>query len=83
VNKSLISREYKIFLQLLYQARVGSHFNQSELAKHLKVPQSYISKIESGERRVDIVELSRICKVLGISLSDFARKFEKNSSEAK
>ena len=83
VKKSLNTKNYKIFLELLYKARVGSNLRQADLAELLKVPQSFISKIESGERRIDLIELSQICEALNISLIDFVKTLEKKLNESK
>jgi transcriptional regulator with XRE-family HTH domain len=83
VKKSLNTRNYKTFLELLYQARVGSGLRQSDLADKLKVPQSFVSKIESGERRIDIIELIEICDAIGISLTDFIKALDKKLNETK
>jgi len=70
-------KEYKVMLEQLYRLRVGAGFRQSDLAKRLGVPQSLISKIESGERRLDIVELKAICEALGSDIQEFASEFQK------
>ena len=54
---------YARFLGRLKQARVEAELTQVEVAKKLKRPQSFVSKIESGERRVDAVELSELARV--------------------
>ena len=77
VKKSLVKNEYKILLEQLYTLRMGSGLRQSELAHKLVVPQSFISKIESGERRIDLIELREICKALGSNLEEFVKEFEK------
>ncbi|NEK79367.1 MAG: helix-turn-helix transcriptional regulator, partial [Xanthomonas perforans] len=46
-------------------------------ANALGKPQSYVSKYESGERRLDLIELSDLCSVLGISLYDFVSLLER------
>ena len=74
--KTIFSEGQERFLRLLRQAREDAGMTQVQLAKKLAVPQSFVSKIESGERRVDLVELQAVCKALGISLSKFVRKFE-------
>jgi transcriptional regulator with XRE-family HTH domain len=54
---------YAQFLGRLRQARVEAGLTQVEVANRLKRPQSFVSKIESGERRVDAVELSELARV--------------------
>ena len=51
-------QRYAQFLGRLRQARVEAGLTQVDVAKKLKRPQSFVSKIESGEQRVDVVELS-------------------------
>jgi transcriptional regulator with XRE-family HTH domain len=50
---------------------------QTEVAMALGKPQSYVSKYETGERRLDLVELSELCPVLKTSLSQLVSEFEK------
>ena len=77
MTKSVFTKEYRTFLELLIQARLDQNVTQSVLAKKLKKPQSYVSKYESAERRLDIVETMSILKVLNSSLSNFCKEFEK------
>ncbi len=55
---------------------------QVDVATRLGVPQSFVSKYESGERRLDLVELQQVCAAIGISLKEFVRRFEESTSEA-
>jgi len=63
VKNSIYSSEYQRFLKRLKEARLESGLTQSDVAKLLKQYQSYVSKCESGERRVDAVELVKYAKV--------------------
>ncbi|MEJ7822132.1 MAG: helix-turn-helix transcriptional regulator [Chitinophagaceae bacterium] len=70
-------KEYKILLEQLYRLRLSSGLRQSDLANKLKTPQSFVSKIESGERKIDLIELREICIALGSNLKEFINEFEK------
>ncbi|PJZ57957.1 helix-turn-helix transcriptional regulator [Leptospira barantonii] len=63
--KSLYSTEAKIFCKNLIAARKDADLTQIQVAKLLGQPQSYISKIESGERRLDVIEFWRFFKIFG------------------
>lgn len=58
--------------EVLKQLRLDAQLTQSELANRLNKPQSYVSKYESGERRLDVVEIREICIEAGITLSRFS-----------
>lgn len=68
---------YALLAQLLRDLRIQSDLTQTDVASALGKPQSYVSKYESGERRVDFVELTELCRVLGVGLHDFIALFEK------
>ena len=57
--------EYRRFLVRLRAARRAAGLTQAEVARRLGRPQSYVSKCESGERRVDAVELARFARLYG------------------
>lgn len=68
--------EVSTLKQLLREVRLEAKLRQVDLAKKLNQPQSFVSKYESGERRLDLIELRSVCKALGISLVDFVQRFE-------
>lgn len=68
---SIYSVRYQAFLQRLKQARVEAGLTQVEVAQKLNQPQSYVSRCESGERRVDAVELSDFATIYRKSLDYF------------
>jgi transcriptional regulator with XRE-family HTH domain len=83
VKKGLFKKEYKVLLEQIYRLRLGSGLRQADLADKLGVPQSFISKIESGERKIDLVELRALCKALGSDINEFTDEFEKALNEGK
>lgn len=76
VEKSVYRDENLVFLKLLKQCRVESGLTQGDFAKALDRPQSFVSDVERGLRRLDLIQLRDICQVLGISLSSFVQRFE-------
>ena len=62
-GKTVFSARYSVVLQLLRQARLDAKLTQAQAAERLGRPQSFISKCESGERRIDVVELLDLCRV--------------------
>ena len=73
--------ERKRLQDLLRQLRLQAGIRQIDLAIQLHQPQSFVSKYESGERRLDLLELKRVCDVLHISLEEFVRMFEEGSTK--
>jgi transcriptional regulator with XRE-family HTH domain len=81
MEKSIYSAEYERFLALLRKTRVQSRLTQDDLAVKLNATQSFVSKCERGERRIDVVELSAWCSALNVSLTSFIERFENPSDE--
>lgn len=58
--------EHKVVGQVLAQARYRAGLHQSEVAKALGKPQSFVSSYENGQRRIDVLELIRIAAALDL-----------------
>jgi transcriptional regulator with XRE-family HTH domain len=71
MRKSIYRDDYRKVVELLAEIRRSKGVTQVEMAALLKKPQSYVSKYESGERRLDIIELIDILNVLGLELDQF------------
>ena len=71
MGESIHSKEYREIIQKLKAARLASGLTQTEVALKLKKPQSYVSKIERGERRIDVVELNQLLKVYKKGLNNY------------
>jgi len=82
MKKSIYSEQQEALIKLLRQIRIEKGLTQLDLAKILEQPQSFISKYESGERRIDLIELKFLCNALGISLIDFVNRFEGEQNES-
>lgn len=76
MRKSIHTKDYATFLKLLIELRRRAGLTQVQLGQKLPFEQPAISKIERGERRVDIIELKMICDQLGITLNDFVSELE-------
>jgi transcriptional regulator with XRE-family HTH domain len=63
MKKSIHTKEYAVFVERLRKAREEAGLTQVQVAKKLKRPQSHISNVESGQQRVDVVELKRFAKI--------------------
>jgi transcriptional regulator with XRE-family HTH domain len=75
--KTLYSRRYGKLLETLIAARKKQGLTQDDVAKRLKVTQSWVSKCERGARRLDVVELDMWCDALGVSLAEFLRRYSR------
>lgn len=67
---SLHTKEYKQLIAKLKTARTSAGLTQIEVAERLKKPQSYVSKIENGQRRLDVLELKQLAKLYKVRLDD-------------
>jgi transcriptional regulator with XRE-family HTH domain len=73
MKKTIYSTEHKILIERVREARKTAGLDQKTAAKLLKVSQSYVSKIEAGQRRIDIIQLKQLARVYKKSLNFFIR----------
>lgn len=69
---SVHTNDYRQFLRRLKEARLAAHLTQAQVSKKLRRPQSFVSKCESGERRVDVTELKVFAALYKKPLTFFA-----------
>lgn len=77
--KSLYSGDYQRLLALLIKARKSAGVTQQDLAARLKRPQSFVSKYERGERRIDVIEFLQICRQVGADPIALIKVLQKHS----
>jgi len=66
---------HELLAQLLRDLRIKANLTQTEVSDALNKPQSYVSKYESSERRLDLVEMADLCPILGVTLPELAAMF--------
>ena len=71
--KSIHTKEYAYFVERLCKARMEAGLTQVQVAKKLNRPQSHVSNVESGQQRVDVVELQRFAKMYKKPMSYFVK----------
>lgn len=77
MKKNIYTKQRTQLETLLRELRAEAELSQTELAARIEKDQTFISKYEIGERRLDILEIREICLAIGITLEEFARRLEK------
>jgi len=70
------SARQQFLWKVLRVLRTESNLTQKELATRLQRPQTYVSKYELGERRLDLLELHDICHACGVTLAELVKRIE-------
>lgn len=73
-TKTKLAAELRVLGDVLARVRERAGVKQADLAARLGVPASYLSKIESGTRRLDVVELVRIAEALDVEAAEIVRQ---------
>lgn len=71
---------YESLQKALVEARQSKGLTQTEIAVRLGKPQSFVSKYESGERRLDVVEFIEVCQVLSIKPNSILNKIDNDNA---
>ena len=82
MEKSVYTDDYSIVVALLRETRTAAGVTQVQLAKMLGQSQSFVSKYENGDSRLDILQLRTVCETLGLSLADFVARLEERLKPA-
>jgi transcriptional regulator with XRE-family HTH domain len=77
MEKSIHSDHYAVFLRVLRDTRRRAGLTQTEFAEKIGETQTFVSKCERGERRVDVIELRTFCQAFGVSLGQFVSTLER------
>lgn len=80
MEKSTFTREYQLLCTLVREFRERAGLTQVQLAERLGETQSFVSKSERGERRLDLVQLRVFCEACEVPLADFVAEFERRMS---
>lgn len=75
--RSTHNPDYILFREFLRSVRLEAGLTQVDVARNLGVHQSYVSKYESGERRLDVIELRAIGIALGVPIATLIRRLER------
>ena len=76
MDKSIHSPQYQDFLRRLRLAREAAGLSQTQVAERLGEPQSWVSRIETGETRMHVIELLAYFDAIGASAAEFVRELE-------
>ncbi|NYE31126.1 transcriptional regulator with XRE-family HTH domain [Rhodanobacter sp. K2T2] len=81
--KSIHKDEYSVLLRRLRELRTTAGMTQVDLSTALQRPQSYVSDVERGSRRMDLLQLREFCNACESSLTEFVDEFEQELGQAK
>ena len=73
MKEDIYSKEHKMLIERIIKARVEAGFSQTEAAKRMGKSQSYISKIEVGQRKIDVIELKKLSFIFNKPINYFLK----------
>jgi transcriptional regulator with XRE-family HTH domain len=77
MKKKVYIAQRNRLVSLLREMRVEAGLTQTDLAARAGKDQAFVSRYESGQRRLDVLELREICQAIGITLGEFVKRLEK------
>lgn len=77
VRKKIYMAQRNLMVGLLREIRLDTGLTQVELAARIGKDQAYVSRYESGQRKLDVLEVREICQAIGITLEKFVKSLEK------
>lgn len=83
MEKSIHSSGYAVFLKVLREQRERAGLTQMQLASKIGETQTFVSKCERGERRIDVIELRTFCRAFGLTLDQFVSALERAMGKGK
>jgi transcriptional regulator with XRE-family HTH domain len=76
MKKQIYTAQRGYLVGLLREMRIEAGLTQIDLAAHIEKDQTYVSRYESGQRKLDVLEVREICQAIGITLEEFVKKLE-------
>jgi len=73
-RKTLRTADHNVLCEVLVDTRKKAGFTQVQVAATLQWPQSDVSRVETGERRLDVIEFVKLCKAMGVDPCDVIKK---------
>lgn len=77
MKKKVYIAQRSRLVSILREMRIEAGLTQTDLAARIEKDQVYVSRYESGQRRLDVLEVREICQAIGITLEGFVKKLEK------
>lgn len=76
MKKKIYLAQRDRLVTLLREMRIEAGLTQADLAARIEKDQAYVSRYESGQRRLDVLEVREICQVVGVTLGEFVKRLE-------
>lgn len=78
MDKHIYGPDQRALSDLLRRTRLEGGLRQQDVAERIGEPQSFVSRYETGQRRLDVLELRVVCRAVGVSLPEFVARLEES-----